>query len=204
MPLGAVAIEIGMRALAGVKQFEIRLDPAELGRVDVRLDIGDDGSVKTHLTVDKVETLALLQREGRTLERAFEQAGLKPSTGGLDLTLRDQQMPNGGRGGGGGERRAAAGLAWPTAQPPAARATMPAPAGFYGTAEPASTCGSERMNGIERNGRETTMATSTTSSATSQGSAANAVTTAQRRQRRARRPSRARRSPRTSTSSCCC
>ncbi len=90
VPFGAVPFEIGMRALNGATRFEIRLDPAELGRVDVRLEIGDDGTVKTHLTVDKVETLALLQRDARTLERAFEQAGLKPSEGGVDLTLRDQ------------------------------------------------------------------------------------------------------------------
>jgi flagellar hook-length control protein FliK len=35
------------------------------------------------------ETLALLQRDAKTLERAFEQAGLKSSEGGIDLTLRD-------------------------------------------------------------------------------------------------------------------
>lgn len=97
VPLGAVAIEIGVRALAGARRFDIRLDPPELGRVDVRLDLGDDGSVKAHLTVDKVETLALLQRDARTLERAFEQAGLKPADGGVDLSLRDQPSHGGHR-----------------------------------------------------------------------------------------------------------
>ena len=89
VPWGAVPIEIGMKALAGVNRFEIRLDPAELGRIDVRLDIGEGGEVKAHLVVDRVETLALLQRDAKTLERAFEQAGLKPSEGGVDLSLRD-------------------------------------------------------------------------------------------------------------------
>jgi flagellar hook-length control protein FliK len=93
--ISRVPMEIGMRALDGMKRFEIRLDPAELGRVDVRLDISEDGSVKAHLSVDKVETLSLLQRDARTLERAFEQAGLKPSEGGIDLTLRDQTTSNG-------------------------------------------------------------------------------------------------------------
>jgi flagellar hook-length control protein FliK len=89
VPLGAVPIEIGMKALAGLNRFEIRLDPADLGRIDVRLDIGEGGEVKAHLVVDRVETLALLQRDAKTLERAFEQAGLKPSEGGVDLSLRD-------------------------------------------------------------------------------------------------------------------
>jgi flagellar hook-length control protein FliK len=104
MPLGAVAIEIGLKSLAGLNRFEIRLDPAELGRIDVQLEIGDDGEVKAHLTVDRVETLALLQRDARTLERAFEQAGLKPSEGGIDLTLRDQAGDPEGRGSRDGRR----------------------------------------------------------------------------------------------------
>jgi flagellar hook-length control protein FliK len=90
VPLGAVPIEIGLKALAGVNHFQIRLDPAELGRIDVTLEIDADGTIKARLTVDRVETLTLLQRDARTLERAFEQAGLKPSDSGVDLSLRDQ------------------------------------------------------------------------------------------------------------------
>jgi flagellar hook-length control protein FliK len=88
-PLALVPIEIGLKAAAGVKSFEIRLDPDELGRIDVRLDLGDDGSVSAKLVVDRVETLALLQRDARTLERAFEQIGLKTSGEGIAMTLRD-------------------------------------------------------------------------------------------------------------------
>ena len=91
VPLAAVPVEVAMKSLVGVNHFEIRLDPAELGRIEVRLDIDEDGGVKAHLTVDRVETLALLQRDARSLERAFEQAGLKPSEGGIDLTFRDPQ-----------------------------------------------------------------------------------------------------------------
>lgn len=89
-PLHVVPMEIGLRALAGSKRFDIRLDPAELGRVDVKLEISDKGEVSAKLVVDRVETLHLLQRDARTLERAFEQAGLKPSDAGVDITLRDQ------------------------------------------------------------------------------------------------------------------
>jgi flagellar hook-length control protein FliK len=81
--------EMGLRALQGLKEFQIRLDPAELGRVDVRLEIGDDKSVSAKVVVDRVETLHLLQRDARTLERAFEQAGLKSSDAGIDISLRD-------------------------------------------------------------------------------------------------------------------
>lgn len=96
-PLHVVPIEIGAKALAGNKRFDIRLDPAELGRIDVSLEISDKGDVSAKLTVDRVETLHMLQRDARTLERAFEQAGLKPSEGGIDLSLRDPGQQAGGR-----------------------------------------------------------------------------------------------------------
>jgi flagellar hook-length control protein FliK len=87
---GAVPVEIGLRALQGLKEFQIRLDPAELGRVEVKLEIDEDNLVTAKVVVDRVETLHLLQRDARTLERAFEQAGLKSSDGGIDFSLRDQ------------------------------------------------------------------------------------------------------------------
>lgn len=96
-PLHVVPVEIGAQALAGNKRFDIRLDPAELGRIDVRLEISDKGEVSAKLTVDRVETLHMLQRDARTLERAFEQAGLKPSEGGIEMSLRDQSDQSGAR-----------------------------------------------------------------------------------------------------------
>jgi len=90
-PLSAVPLALGMKAMAGASRFEIRLDPAELGRIDVRLDIDNEGNVKARLTVDRVDTLQMLQRDARMLERAFEQAGLKPSEEGIDLSLRDDR-----------------------------------------------------------------------------------------------------------------
>ena len=87
VPLSALPIEIGMRALEGARRFDIRLSPEDLGRVDVRLDIADDGTVNAQLVVDRVETLALLQRDAKTLERAFEQAGLRTQEGGVGFSL---------------------------------------------------------------------------------------------------------------------
>jgi flagellar hook-length control protein FliK len=96
-PIHVVPLEIGLQALAGSKRFDIRLDPAELGRVDVNLEISDKGEVTAKLVVDRVETLHLLQRDARTLERAFEQAGLKPSDAGVEISLRDPSDQSGFR-----------------------------------------------------------------------------------------------------------
>jgi flagellar hook-length control protein FliK len=87
VPVSALPIEIGMRALEGSQSFRIRLHPEELGQVEVKLHIDDDGVVKAEVTADRVETLAMLQRDAKTLERAFEQAGLKTSDSGLQFSL---------------------------------------------------------------------------------------------------------------------
>ncbi|MGL4728112.1 MAG: flagellar hook-length control protein FliK, partial [Bosea sp. (in: a-proteobacteria)] len=93
--LAAFPIEIGFRALSGTKRFDIRLDPPELGRVDVTLTFDKEGEVTAKLTVDRVETLHLLQRDAKTLERAFDQAGLRPSDAGVQITLSDRNASNG-------------------------------------------------------------------------------------------------------------
>jgi flagellar hook-length control protein FliK len=103
VPLAAMAIEIGMRAMRGAKEFAIRLDPEDLGRVDVRLEVSEEGQVQARVVVEKVETLQLLQRDARTLERAFDQAGLNTSPDGLQFSLRDPGSQ--GRNGEGGDSR---------------------------------------------------------------------------------------------------
>lgn len=90
----AIAVAIAARSRDGSNQFQIRLDPPELGRIDVKLDVDKSGQVNTHLTVDRPETLDLLQRDARGLERALQQAGLKTGNGGLEFSLR-QQTPDG-------------------------------------------------------------------------------------------------------------
>ncbi|MGL4241004.1 MAG: flagellar hook-length control protein FliK [Beijerinckiaceae bacterium] len=89
VPLQALAVEIGMRAMRGSKEFQIRLDPEDLGRIDVRLEISEKGEVQARVIVERVETLQLLQRDAKTLERAFDQAGLKTNPEGLQFQLSD-------------------------------------------------------------------------------------------------------------------
>lgn len=89
VPLTGVAVEIASRAFNGDRRFEIRLDPPELGRIDVRLDMSRDGSVSSRLVVERAETLDLLRRDAGNLERALQSAGLNTSGSGLEFSLRD-------------------------------------------------------------------------------------------------------------------
>lgn len=90
VPVSGIAVEIAAQARAGNNRFEIRLDPPELGRIDVRLDVDQDGNVKSRLVIERADTYDLLRRDSSTLERALQQAGLKTSDNGLEFTLRDQ------------------------------------------------------------------------------------------------------------------
>ena len=90
IPIAGVAIEIAARAQSGANRFEIRLDPPELGRIDVRLDIDRHGNVRSHLVVERSETLDLMRRDAPQLERALQDAGLKTGDGALQFSLRDQ------------------------------------------------------------------------------------------------------------------
>jgi flagellar hook-length control protein FliK len=90
VPLAGVAVEIAARASAGSNRFEIRLDPPDLGRIDVRLNVDKQGNVTSHLVVERSATLDLLRRDAPQLERALQDAGLKTSGDGLQFSLRDQ------------------------------------------------------------------------------------------------------------------
>ncbi|WP_321345526.1 flagellar hook-length control protein FliK [Breoghania sp.] len=100
LPTAMVAAEIARNAQRGVSRFEIRLDPPELGRVDVHLKINDDGKVQAHLVVERRDTLDMLMRDQRGMERALENAGLKTNAdGGLQFSLKDQGQNSAGTNG---------------------------------------------------------------------------------------------------------
>ena len=90
VPLNGLAADIALRAAGGSSRFEIRLDPAELGRIDVRLDVDKHGNVTSHLTVERPATLDMLRNDAPRLQQALEDAGLKTGDSGLQFSLRDQ------------------------------------------------------------------------------------------------------------------
>jgi flagellar hook-length control protein FliK len=98
----ALAVEIAAKSQSGAKQFDIRLDPPELGRVEVRLSIDATGKASAHLSADQPQTLSLLQKDAPILARALREAGLDVSQDGLNFSLR--QQTDGGNANNGGRR----------------------------------------------------------------------------------------------------
>jgi flagellar hook-length control protein FliK len=94
--LGALGVTIAAKSVDGVRHFDIRLDPPELGRVQVHLTVDDSGKAEASLVIDKPQTLELLQRDAPNLNRALTDAGLDLSNNGLNFSLRGGDRQNDG------------------------------------------------------------------------------------------------------------
>ena len=72
-----VGIEIARRVSAGGDELLIRLDPAEMGRVEVRMSFDERGSLRAVVAADSPAALDMLRRESAELGRALTDAGIR-------------------------------------------------------------------------------------------------------------------------------
>jgi flagellar hook-length control protein FliK len=73
-----------------VNDFIIRMDPPELGRIEVQLKMHDDGTVQAVIASDNPNTHDLLRREASTIERALTESGFRTGSDGLSFNLKQQ------------------------------------------------------------------------------------------------------------------
>lgn len=97
-----VAVHIAKAVADGSDKINIKLKPVSLGQIEVQLDVSPDGRVHAVIAADKPETLDLLQRDARGLERALNDAGLRTDSGSLSFNLRGHNQQFGGMSGNGG------------------------------------------------------------------------------------------------------
>ncbi|MEP2827402.1 flagellar hook-length control protein FliK [Parvibaculum sp.] len=97
IPANTIALQMARNLQKGTNRFDIRLDPPEMGRIDVRMEVRKDGHVAAHMSVDRPETLDLLQRDARALQQALNNAGLQADSDSLNFSLRDQANDDGAR-----------------------------------------------------------------------------------------------------------
>ena len=86
----------------GTQRMTLRLEPAELGQVQIRIDRAPDAPARVDITVERPETMTLLLRDQPQLQRALDVAGVP--TDGRSLTLHlatpDLVAPSAGTQGG--------------------------------------------------------------------------------------------------------
>ncbi len=89
-----------------VSSMTLQLHPSELGQMDIKLKFEKDGQVRAHMTVDKPETLSMLQKDSAFLEKTLQQNGVKIDERSITFDLRQQGRQNmGGNDNQGGANR---------------------------------------------------------------------------------------------------
>ncbi|HVY87852.1 MAG TPA: flagellar hook-length control protein FliK [Hyphomonadaceae bacterium] len=87
----AAVVQVGTRFIerfdGRAQRFEVRLDPAELGRVDVRIEVGADKKVHAVLAAHDSAALTDLMRGQRSLEQALRDSGIDLADGGIKFEL---------------------------------------------------------------------------------------------------------------------
>lgn len=86
--LAPVVVSLALRG--GDEALTIALDPGELGRVEVSIGQGKEAG-QIRIVAERPETLALLQRDQRELDRALNQAGLGDMARSLSFSLASDQ-----------------------------------------------------------------------------------------------------------------
>ena len=72
-----IGVRIARQLAAGKDELLIRLDPAELGRIEVRMTFERDGSLRATVAADSIAALDMLRREAGDLNRALADAGVR-------------------------------------------------------------------------------------------------------------------------------
>jgi flagellar hook-length control protein FliK len=112
-PGAQIAIQIAAALPHRIERLFVQLEPPALGRVEVRLEFSRDNRVTALIAADRHDTLDLLQRDSRGLERTLQDAGVRLGDGGLSFSLRQEQ---------GQDRRGAGGFTPSHLEPAAGRA----------------------------------------------------------------------------------
>ena len=99
-----VAINVHQAVKSGTDHIQIQLQPADLGTIDVKLNVNHDGRVTVVVSADRSDTLNLLQQDAGGLTQALRDAGLQADNSSLSFNLRGgfqfQQQQSTGSGGG--------------------------------------------------------------------------------------------------------
>jgi flagellar hook-length control protein FliK len=72
-----VTVAIRKGTTEGTSQMHIKLNPVELGGIDIRMEVDADHHVRAILTIEKPETYDLLHKDAQHLQKLLEESGLK-------------------------------------------------------------------------------------------------------------------------------
>ncbi len=85
-----VAVHVNRAVGQGLDRINIQMRPSELGRVDVRMELAQDGRATAVISVEKQETFDMLRADNRSLLEALQNAGLEVDQDSLSFNLKGQ------------------------------------------------------------------------------------------------------------------
>ena len=86
-----ISVKITKAIQAGNDKITIRLRPANMGRVEVKMELSQDNRLTAIVTADNRDTLEQLKNDSRSLQRALQEAGLQTGDGDLQFNMRGQE-----------------------------------------------------------------------------------------------------------------
>ncbi len=84
--IAALSAQMARRLDDGITRFNLELNPADLGRVDVRLEIDASGGIRAAFTFERAQSAIELGRRADELQKSLESAGFN-LTGGLSFDV---------------------------------------------------------------------------------------------------------------------
>jgi flagellar hook-length control protein FliK len=72
-----MGVEIARTARAGDEQLTVRLNPIEMGRIEVKLSFDERGTVRAVIAAESAAALEMLRRDSGDLNRALADAGIR-------------------------------------------------------------------------------------------------------------------------------
>ena len=85
-----LGVEIVRQNLDGRDSLTIRLDPAEMGEIQVRLQFDDKGTMRAHVSAESSVALEMLRRDSGDLVRALGDAGVRTDAQSFQFEARSQ------------------------------------------------------------------------------------------------------------------
>ena len=94
--LAGLAAQIVSKFDGKTTRFDVELHPLDLGRVDVRLEVGAGGQISAAMSFDNPQAAADMRARSADLQKALENAGFNLS-GGLSFDVAGDRGQGGGR-----------------------------------------------------------------------------------------------------------
>jgi flagellar hook-length control protein FliK len=78
----------------GIDKIDIQLRPENLGRIEVKMQIGREGRLHAHIVASRPEVMEALQRDVSSLEKAFKDAGFDTNKDSFTFSSKEQENQN--------------------------------------------------------------------------------------------------------------